>query len=832
MKSQDQKTQGHTKQNKRPDQQKKPSETNNNVVNMVKGQKIDYDMDSINDFLDLVFHAPLVEGESIISWANATNRPGYPVDIDSTLDKLEKTGLAKACYFGTSTVVPDADGKLYNRKSQFKRLHVVVLDDIGTKIPVDKLPKELVPNYIIESSPGNFQYGFVLDEPIADYDLAEALIHLVYTSGYSDTGGKMPTKVVRLPCGINGKEGEKGGFQVRLCYTNAEYWNPDDLLDVLDVGVSWRDVLKDINVAKQGKSSQFSGTSLWSPIRPTAASLNGVIDPVLEWLYENDMVVSDHGDWVTIVCPWHDGHSGGKGLKDITAGYSPVGRGGENSNRRGFHCFHDHCSENHTSEFLKEIAIRSGIHAPVVDNVADLVADYAFVGADNSAYRIRGVNKPVPLRMDAFKNMHNKKVAVYDYKGKEKLVAESALWLGSANRLSLQGVICDPSSPERIVTHDGLNYLNTYAAPQWGKGVYDQKDIDTFKKFMRYLIPRPEQLSYFLQWLAAKAQNATFKGAAILMVAPTQGTGRTTLTDMIATLFTRENVRKVTFSQLVGATESGAFNDFLEAGVVTCDEIMSRNLSKHKVYESLKDLFDPRPKSMVINTKYGAQRSATVYTSYLLLTNHTDAIGALSGDRRVYVIENTIQPNTPEYFTDLNKWLSIQDVNGAPKWAVSVWRWLHTLEPDLEMLHAPAPETEIKARMIEETSSILDHTYAVMDQLFEGLVPLAQIKDLAISLLDKNLEPDAPVKAEVIARMFRSQSAPSELRARLNGKQVRLRLTNNFRRGLMVAGEPALSEKEMNALMTAKVDTLQKLFAEGDDAIVNKLIDMLDERMA
>ena len=91
-----------------------------------------------------------------------------------------------------------------------------MLDDIGTKVPIDTLPEGLEPTYIIESSAGNYQYGFVLDEPVTDLEQAEALIQLVYESGYSDAGGKMATKLVRLPGGVNGKKGEKRLFPVKL----------------------------------------------------------------------------------------------------------------------------------------------------------------------------------------------------------------------------------------------------------------------------------------------------------------------------------------------------------------------------------------------------------------------------------------------------------------------------------------------------------------------------------------------------------------------------------------------------------------------------------------
>ena len=110
-----------------------------------------------------------------------------------------------------------------------------------------------------------------------------------------------------------------------------------------------------------------------------------------------------------------------------------------------------------------------------------------------------------------------------------------------------------------------------------------------------------------------------------------------------------------------------------------------------------------KPKETLINPKYGSQRFSNVCTSYLLLTNHMDAIGELSGDRRVYVIYNTLAVGTPEYFTKLNNWLDIKDNKGRPKWALSVWRWLQTIKPDMQLLNSPTPLTEAKKEMIAQT---------------------------------------------------------------------------------------------------------------------------------
>lgn len=123
-----------------------------------------------------------------------------------------------ALFFGTSTMRADTDGAVRNRQSLFHDLRLIVLDDIGTKIPLDTLPAAMrdTASYIIESSPGNFQYGYVFDTPVTDLAAAKVLVQSVYRSGFTDSGGGLVNKAVRLPYGVNGKAGDGQDFQVKL----------------------------------------------------------------------------------------------------------------------------------------------------------------------------------------------------------------------------------------------------------------------------------------------------------------------------------------------------------------------------------------------------------------------------------------------------------------------------------------------------------------------------------------------------------------------------------------------------------------------------------------
>jgi len=675
-----------------------------NVIKLEVDVPVDYDVKELQKFMDLVFSWETPEGDDAetLVWATATGAPGFPREEGKLFKGLKRMKRPQALYYGTSTCKRDVKGNLFNRKSLFKRLHVVVLDDIGTKVPMDTLPKELEPTYIIESSEGNYQYGYVLETPIDVLEHAEALIQLVYESGYSDAGGMMPTKLVRLPGGINGKMGAKKNFRVNLTKSDGPLWTPENLLRVMDIDIRWDEVVKDTAGMIKRRASRSVGTSPWSPIKAHAAALGGIVDPILEWLYEKEMVMSETDEWVKIQCPWHNDHTDGAD----DAGYSPLGRGQGHEERRGFNCFHGHCKSRQISDLLEYVAVNGGPEAPAFDPAARLVADWAYDSANDSVWQIQRKGQPRQVSMQAFKNTFPHKVQVHTAEGKLKSVPETALWLTSPGRVIVAGQTFNPTDTSKIVQGEGDDLLiNMFSQPEWGEGDYDKKDIDIFNKFLTYLLPNNEEREYFINWLTAKCQNLGFRGAAILMIAKQQGTGRTTLADMIEKMIGEENVENVPFARLTG---DGQFNDWMEKPLIVTNETKDTSEKGYfKVYESLKEYIDPRPKRERINPKYGQQRISMVHSSYLMFSNHDNALAVAGNDRRFYVMRNATVPATPSYFTKLNEWLEVKDVHGKPKWARSVWRWLQDREVDIEALLAPAPSTAAKEDMISSSKSPL-----------------------------------------------------------------------------------------------------------------------------
>jgi hypothetical protein len=60
---------------------------------------------------------------------------------------------------------PGDDGLFKARKERFAACHFLMLDDLGTKVPFDRL-SGLELSWLIETSPGNYQGGIILADPI------------------------------------------------------------------------------------------------------------------------------------------------------------------------------------------------------------------------------------------------------------------------------------------------------------------------------------------------------------------------------------------------------------------------------------------------------------------------------------------------------------------------------------------------------------------------------------------------------------------------------------------------------------------------------------------
>lgn len=114
-------------------------------------------------------------------------------------------GPAKNWFFTLSTYRAGESG--YRRqKKLFWRAFGVYLDDVGTKAAPRERLDACPPTYMVETSPGNYQAGYLFTEPVDDLARVEALQDALVAAGLCDPGAKGPSaRVGRLPFAVNGK---------------------------------------------------------------------------------------------------------------------------------------------------------------------------------------------------------------------------------------------------------------------------------------------------------------------------------------------------------------------------------------------------------------------------------------------------------------------------------------------------------------------------------------------------------------------------------------------------------------------------------------------------
>ena len=739
---------------------------------------ITYDTELVETFLDTVFHAGVDTEEHICCYYDAKSQ-GYPIEEQAFFTKLDRTHKPAKLYFGCGTVSKDPErGIILNRNARFVSYRVLVLDDIGSKVSLAKIPEDFKPTYIIESSPNNFQYGYVLEEPLTDLDQARALVELVYGGGFSDSGGKLVMKKVRLPEGINGKlDKEYGEFRVKLHHMDGPRWTPEAILKTLGVGTDWAHVVEDAMESRR-RNTAVTGTSLWSPLHAHNASLDGIIDPVMEWLVDNNTVVNFDHDWAEIVCPWAIEHTDGK----TSAYYSPVGFGeGDHASMRTFNCFHSHGDTTKTNDFLSYVAENGGPECAQYDPAAALVASHVYDATNNTVWGIKGLFPRAYKGLDAFKNTHNSSVRKPTLTPKNKIefknVPLSTLFMHSPARVVVDGTTFDPRTPARIVKQDDHLKLNTFSPPAWGDGRYDADIVQVFKDYLEYLIPDETERGMFTEWIAAKVQNMGFRGWGMMMVAKDHGTGRGTLAMMLSRLFDPRNCADKSFSELLNPQDG--FNEWQSKLLVISNEASDTSNSKgfYNQCTQLRELIDTTPKLVEVNNKYGAKETRLLCTSHLIFTNYENGSALDDDDRRMYVMSNADHPASGDYFTKINEWADKIDKEGRYVFVNEVARWLKTVPVDLTKMNGRAPTTRSKTDMIEASKSAIDiFVRAFIEALPTPYSTVQMMHELSLKFFSRIDEPS--VKLVRILYSSMTDSMHDKTVFKRDSKTVRVRITH------------------------------------------------------
>jgi hypothetical protein len=612
-----------------------------------------------------------------------------------------KRKATESWYGNTASFIKDrfTDGRPSASAANCDYVLVMMLDDIGTK---SKTPP-LAPTWIMETSPGSFQWGYAFSEQPTKADFAAA-IRAIADAGYTDPGACNPVRNFRLPGSINLKPG-RDQFASRLVEFHPEReYSLDDICTALDV-------------------TPVEGVGLGpTPIR---LQDNGN-DDVMRWLSEQGLFLrhTNPEGWAGVICPNHAEHTDG----------NPEGR--YHPANRAYCCLHSHCIDFDSQTFLDWVAqeggprrapgLRDELLAQVMttalaklpdagmfeDNAARMIKDveiknerrelnklekadwferFAYVQEDESFFDLEDRREISRSTFNALfrhipcRSIHNGSKIEASTCFDENRTAEGAH--------ALVGITYAAGEP-KIVEREGFTYGNRWrdARPAGIPG-----DVTRWLAHVTRMIPNDFEREHVLNALAFKVQNPNHKINHAVLIGGHPGSGKDT---MMAPFFwaiggkTKQNCSLVKNEDL-----NSQWGYALECEVMEIAELRQSEARDRRALENaLKPIIAAPPELLPINRKGLHPYMALNRVFVVAFSNERAAISIPSNDRRWFCVwsEAGLLPEAD---------------------ALALWQWYHSggFEAIASYLHtrdvsafnpsAAPPMTEAKAIMIDQGRS-------------------------------------------------------------------------------------------------------------------------------
>lgn len=231
------------------------------------------------------------------------------------------------------------DSRYRRRTNLVNRTHCIMVDDVGPKVKESAL--KLPPSYKLETSPGNFQVGYILRSGEGDNVAVNQLIDQLIKVGLNcdaDPGMAGTNRYARLPIGTNNKAAYGEPFNHRL-----REWHPDRRYSIDDIADAYGLMLKrsEFEELKQRVLKQEDEDEILKALKKEGLLLGE--NPAKPGCYD-------------ITCPWLDEHTGreSSGTAYFTPGYLDKALGTVYTDG-GFECHHGHCKNRHLVDVIYEL---------------------------------------------------------------------------------------------------------------------------------------------------------------------------------------------------------------------------------------------------------------------------------------------------------------------------------------------------------------------------------------------------------------------------------------------------------------------------------------------
>lgn len=235
-------------------------------------------------------------------------------------------------YFTISLFYCDEKQQARRRKALFRQTPVIVLDDVKEKLSMDEVGKLPRPAWILETSPGSEQWGYILNESCTERGRVENLLDGLVANGLApegkDPGMKGVTRYVRLPEGVNTKASKLVDGKPRQC--QMLLWEPFNRTTLEDLAEPFA-----VNLDALRREARVDGAAAVDD-----HPLVNIPDII------NIKEIRSDGRF-DITCPWVDEHTGAddSGSAVFTNSDGTI----------GFKCHHGSCQHRTGSDLLRFI---------------------------------------------------------------------------------------------------------------------------------------------------------------------------------------------------------------------------------------------------------------------------------------------------------------------------------------------------------------------------------------------------------------------------------------------------------------------------------------------
>ena len=599
-------------------------------------------------------------------------------------------------YGNTGSYILDRfrDGHVSASSANIEHVLVMVLDDIGTKSKEPPLP----PTWIMETSPGNFQWGYTFSDQPTKHQFAAAIIAIA-AAGYTDPGAINPVRNFRIPGSVN----HKNGFVSRLVemHKDREY------------------TLSEICAALEVTPAEANSGSV------VGVTIDAAPDDVIEWLSGRGEVLErgNSSGWWGVKCPNSAEHSDDQ----IGARYLPA--------TRAFACFHGHCLDWDSVAFLRWVAdsggpqhthgFRAELMATMMqavsaklnpspeypDRAAEIIASveqrelgrmekadwwakWAYVQDDESFFSLEDRR----LISRATFNAIYRHISCVSIHGAKPRRVEASICYDENRQVngahSLTGITYAAGS-SMLVSREGLVYGNRWR---------DQRptpvagDANPWLRHVARMIPDAAERAHFLSALAHKVQFPGIKINHAILLGGNHGSGKDTL--MAPFFWAIGGATKSNCSLVKNDELTSQWGYALECEVMEIAELrQSQAQDRRAIENTLKPLIAAPPELLPVNRKGLHPYLALNRIFVVAFTNERGAISLPSEDRRWFVLWSDADRLSEADAGALWNWYTRQDGFGA------VAHYLMTYDVSAWCPTAPPPMTEAKMILIDAAMS-------------------------------------------------------------------------------------------------------------------------------